>query len=568
VTFTYNMNQSQLESLLANVGAKTKSEVETALNLANLGSAHILTTFVDSGAPHSFNSSTSGYSNFTSSGQLLIADVLDSRGVGNNSVSVTDSAGGNYFAMGTFADTLYVDNQSANVDTIFGDANGSGSAAAETIEMGAGDFKVYAGDNSSVMAGSGAATVYTGVGHDTVTLTSGDDVVYGWNNDGSGNRGVGGYNTINLGSGNSTVYLGQHSDVEGAGTSGGVTRVFGAFDASGSGAVSTAADTIVANANDMYITLGMGSASVTGGSGRMFLYNGTGKETISLGSGNSTIDLINSGDSSITGGTGYETINFWVDKGDATIHGGAHTTVNVVDVVSGVGGNSAVVTNADGTTTYNFKTTSLTVDSSVTLTYSNAATTSDFNTFAHGAPSSDVAYASGGSSISGDSVAVDGVAQIVGSYSSSVLATPVDTIVGGQSDMFVTLEQGATSLTGGSGRLFLYNGTGSETVQLGSGNSTIDLNNTGSSSITGGTGHETINFWVDTGSATIHGGADTTVNVVDAPSGVGGSGSVGGNADGTTTYYFKNTTLTVDSSVHVTHQGTANTSDFTTFKNS
>ena len=419
MTFTYNLNKATLETLLSGTeSASAKQAVEAALHVSGLGAGTILTTYVDTGWPHVFNASTTGFSNFTTSGQLLIADALGLGG-GLPSIFVTDSAGGNVFATGIHPDKLTINNLSMLRDTVYGSGTG------EQIYLGLGSFLAGAGATgaSTIVAGTDSAshfhnelwggqsgatnelwggglteifannatatlnagrwstsadTIHTGAGHDTVNTWNGNDLIYGYNVDSNGGRWADGSNTIFTGSGSDTIFAGTNSAIYGVndtvhpGT--GVTEIFGSDQAS-------AHDTIVAYMNDMYIGGGdggwKGSMSIEGGSGRLFVWNGAGNETIKLGSGTDTINLVNTGSSSIVGGTGFDTINYWSSQSDATIIGGAHTTLNLVDTTLPGAGTS----NADGTTTYNFGAHTLTVGGQVSIVSGQAADLTSFAQF-------------------------------------------------------------------------------------------------------------------------------------------------------------------------------------------
>ncbi|MCW2286613.1 Ca2+-binding RTX toxin-like protein [Rhodoblastus acidophilus] len=400
------------------------------MNVANLGNGTILTTYVDQDAPHSFPSNLPGFTDFTTSGQLFVANaapqsqIIDGQLVIDPTpqINVTDSAGGNFFATGNNADVLNITNLSTNVDKVWGsgtgetisltgvfvasgtDGNASGHSTIiggsdsvthfhNTLWGGAGSDVLWGGGLSAIHAGNGAAqtlnggrwanaadTLYTASGNDTVNTWNGNDVIYGWNNDGTGTHWQDGKNTINTGSGSDTIYSGQNTNIYGVGigdtqhSGRGVTEVYGAT-------VGGASSTIVTGQNDFYIGLDAGNASIQGGTGRLFVWNGSGSDTIKLGSGSDTINLTNTGSSSIVGGTGQDTVNYWSSASNATVLGGSNTTVNVVDQAASISG----VTHNDGTTTFTFgsgsSAHSLTVDNKVHITWGHAADLTSFKDF-------------------------------------------------------------------------------------------------------------------------------------------------------------------------------------------
>ncbi|MCW2274519.1 hypothetical protein GJ654_15025 [Rhodoblastus acidophilus] len=389
-----------------------------------------MTTYVDQGLPHTFDASTVGFSNFTTSGQLLIADAQPSVDlingevvVGTPTINVTDSAGGNFFVTGANVngENLTIANLGSALDNVWGSgagetitlaqgpfvASGTGENAsghstiiggtdsvthyANTLWGGNGSDVLWGGGLSAVHAGNGANqvlnggqwstsadTLYTASGNDVVNTWNGNDVIYGWNNDGTGQHWTDGNNTIFTGSGSDTIYSGAHTDIYGvavgdtlhSGT--GVTEVVGAT-------VAGAMSNIVAGENNMYIGLGMGNASIEGGTGKLFVWNGEGSDTIKLGSADDVVNLTNTGSSSILGAAGNDTVNYWSSESNATVLAGTSTgtTVNIVDQGKAITG----VTHNDGTTTFTFGNHSLTVDQNVHLTWGQAADLSDFNTF-------------------------------------------------------------------------------------------------------------------------------------------------------------------------------------------
>jgi hypothetical protein len=425
VTFTYNLHKSTLEALLsASTSASTASAIEAALNVANLGTGTIQTTYVDKDPPHTFPSNLPGFTAFQSSGQLFIADAptpINPDGTLGDTpqINVTDYAGGNYFATGVNPDILNITNLSSNVDLVWGSgsgetiildgtfvASGTGGNASghstiiggqdslnyhqNTLWGGAGSDELWGGGRSVVHAGNGeqtinagqwataADTVYTAAGHDTVNTWNGNDLIYGYNTDGQGNLYTDGYNTIYTGSGSDTIYAGQHTEIYGvsvgdtAHSGTGVTEIFGAT-------VSGATTSIVAGENNMYIGLDAGNASIEGGTGKLFIWNGSGSDTIKLGAGDDIVNLANTGSSSIYGASGNDTVNYVSDKSNATVLGGG--TVNIVDQTTAITGTD----NKDGTTTYTFGSGSsahtLTVDGNVQITWGKAADTSSFDTW-------------------------------------------------------------------------------------------------------------------------------------------------------------------------------------------
>jgi len=440
VTFTYNLNKSSLDALLSGAESQaTKAAVEAALHFSNLSNAStILTTFVDSAGPHVFNASTIGLSNFTTSGQLLIADIFDP--AGDNALAVTDSAGGNYFVTGTFADQVTIDNLGSATDYVFG--NGTG----EAITLGQGSFVAYAGAGASSIHGGSGAGQYL-FADTTGSASAADTLVAG--------AGAGQVLDASYSKGSNVLWGGSDS----------VSMVHNMlFGGDGSDVMWGGGLSLMkAGRGDEYLHAGLWSNSAD------TLYASEGNDTLATWEGNDLIIGYNT--DPLLGGRfteGHNTI--WTGSGNDTILAGKYSNISGVAI---------------GDTEH----------------------TGTGKTFIWGSD--------------------DSGAQ--------------DTITAGMNDMYIGLNQGNTTINGGSGRLFAYNGYGADTINLGSGNDTILLTNIGSSSITGGTGNDTIYYWQNS-NATIHGGANTTVDLVDV------GAYTTSNANGVTTYTFSATgkTLTVD----------------------
>lgn len=248
----------------------------------------------------------------------------------------------------------------SGTNVLYGTAIGATAASTvgNTLWGGAGHDTLYGGGLSQLHAGSGtelliggqwsgsADTLVAGAGSDTLSVTAGDNQIWGQNID-FGNNTVyaTGANTLQAGSGDDTLWGGGQSVID---LAGGKSLVW-------AGQFANAADTVNAGSGDALVSFAYGDDVLNGGSGTLSAWTGTGNNIFNLGSGTDTIAQ-QAGNSSITSTTGHDTIFFTAlgsgaSADNATIVGGLHTTLDIV----GLNALSGATTSTSGnSTTFTF----------------------------------------------------------------------------------------------------------------------------------------------------------------------------------------------------------------------
>ncbi|RTL61589.1 MAG: tandem-95 repeat protein [Hyphomicrobiales bacterium] len=182
------------------------------------------------------------------------------------------------------------------ITQLTGNANITGTSAADQIYTGSGNDTIKAGDGDNyVSAGGGNNTVTAGSGNDYIVTGDGDDII----NAGGGNNTIyagGGANQITTGDGNDYIVTGGGGDTINAG-SGNNTILAG----SGNNVITTGTGT------DYIVTGATGSNIITTGNGNKTIYTYAGNDQIKTGGGNDFIDS-GAGDDVLDAGGGSDTV--------------------------------------------------------------------------------------------------------------------------------------------------------------------------------------------------------------------------------------------------------------------
>lgn len=222
--------------------------------------------------------------------------------------------GADYIRGGNGNDVIWgADGLNALTDT--GDVWLSGEAGNDTIYGEAGDDRMDGGD--------GTDTLYGGTGLDYITAGNGDDIIYGGDETGAGDRWLGGdagNDQISGGDGNDRIDGGDGVDVLNGDngndyiTAGaGADLIYGGDETVGGDAY-LAGDAGIDN-----IYGGLGNDRIDGGTEGDFLYGGNGQDTITGAAGDDLIEG-GAGTDGLYGGAGADTFDYNAGCGTDNIY--------------------------------------------------------------------------------------------------------------------------------------------------------------------------------------------------------------------------------------------------------
>jgi Ca2+-binding RTX toxin-like protein len=222
---------------------------------------------------------------------------------------------------------------------------GSGKVASLTTGAGADSITLTAGADVVTASGAGADTITAGAGNDTITSSgSGADVIDLGDGDDTVTTSSTGADSISGGAGNDSITAGDDND------------------------------TVDGGAGNDILAGDAGDDSLTGGDGNDTITDGTGNDMVVGGAGNDVL-TISSGNDNVSGGDGNDTISITGLSAGDTIDGGAGTdslavtnssTATITPTVTGIESMS-IVTSAALTADFYYVgagLTSLTVSSS------------------------------------------------------------------------------------------------------------------------------------------------------------------------------------------------------------
>jgi Ca2+-binding RTX toxin-like protein len=217
------------------------------------------------------------------------ADTFDYRNSGNHAFAVDADQGANavyggannnYVKTGIGADTI---NLTSGDNIIISDAG------ANTITVTFGDNLISTGLGAdNITATDGDNFINAGDGANAITVTSGDNIIVtGKGADSITTAGfLGTVNVINAGNGANTITTGAGND-----------HITGGIHA----------DTITSGAGDDIVYASDGANTITTGAGNDLIYTGKDVDTVSAGTGNDTIHIYG-GTDTISAGTGNDTL--------------------------------------------------------------------------------------------------------------------------------------------------------------------------------------------------------------------------------------------------------------------
>ena len=369
---------------------------------------------------------------------------------------------------------------------------GNVAAAADTINAGAGDDKVYLANTGNVNDSSYTAqhslSVSLGDGNDTLTVSYGTPYLKDLNIDGgAGNDVIDLHNSKLLGSGTNLISGGDGNDL----IIGGSGRAYLSGDAGN--------DTLVAGDGNATLLGGLGDDSMVGGTGNDLFYGDAGKDTINGGAGTNSVTYsydttgvsvnlltnVNHGGyaegdvltniSNVVGGSGDDTL-FGNNAGnllngglgnDLIVGGAGNDYIDAGDgndIIYGRGGNNTLIggagndlfygdtgkDNIDGGTgtngvTYFYDTTGVSV---------NLLTGVNHGGFAEGDVLKNISNVVGGSG--NDSLVGDDKGDLLNGYLGN------DFIVGGKGNDYINAGDGNDTLISGGGKDTLIGGQGAD----------------------------------------------------------------------------------------------------------
>ncbi|HTQ15442.1 MAG TPA: calcium-binding protein, partial [Rhizomicrobium sp.] len=310
----------------------------------------------------------------------------------------------------------------AGIDTL----SYAGAMQSVTVDLTAGKASGADIGNDTL---SGIENAIGGAGGDTINGTSGNNVLSG----GAGNdtiTGGGGQDTLDGGAGNDILNGGANAD----------TVTYAAATATVHVDLSlTGAQTIGGGeGQDTLISI----ENITGSAFNDVLTGNSGVNVIDGGAGNDTIDVSGGGNDSVTGGTGNDTI----------VMGGAFTAADRVD---GGDGSDKLKLDGDYSTQVAFKDTTLVNVETILLA---AGHDYDLKSYHHNVASGSTLTVDGRALGAGDSLTLDGSAEISGAF---VLygGAGNDVLSGGAGKDVIWGGLGADQLSGGAGAdRFVYHG--------------------------------------------------------------------------------------------------------------
>jgi Ca2+-binding RTX toxin-like protein len=333
------------------------------------------------GAGNDFVLGDNGEINFATDGVITDATVTEI-GLGGGD-TITVAGGNNVVLAGAGADSV---SATGGSDVVFGDSGVATWTAGIVTRIESTDTQPGSGGNDTIGVGDGDNYVVGGVGADSLTAGTGNDVLVG--DDGEINfstdgvitdatvthPGTGGADTVTAGSGNNVVLAGDGGDQVSA--LGGVDVVIGdngralwtagvltLLESADTGAGGN--DTIGTGDGDNYIVGGVGSDSLTAGVDDDVVLGDNGAVTFSSGGvimhaevavaeaatgGNDIID-VSDGNNVVMAGAGNDSISatggtdvVFGDNGEATWTAGIVTRIFSTDTQAGTGGNDTIGT--------------------------------------------------------------------------------------------------------------------------------------------------------------------------------------------------------------------------------
>jgi len=411
-------------------------------------------------------------------------------GNGNNTVTVGD--GVNNILLGNGNNTVVSGNGGDSIVAGNGANSITSGTGADTITAGNGANIINdAGGNNVINVGSGNNTIDVGVGVDSITAGAGNNTI----------TAAGGGGTIDVGAGNNTIAINSAASS---------TDTYN-ITATGSG------NTTITGGDDKYnIALGTGSSSVNLGAGNDTINIGsaggyaTGNSAVTVGAGNSNITIYSTSTEAITTSSGSDSITINDNSSVAGIGGG---TISIEG-----GSTAVTINSASGSTnTYNLINTGNSTITGGDDNYNvNLSAGSSSVTLGKGNDSFTLAGAGNDSiTVGGASDSVTGVTSVSGSAATGnesllIYSLGTETITTGSGNDSVTINDSSSVAGIGGGSITLGTGTNVLAINSASGSTnTYNLTNTGNSTITGGDDNYNVNLSAGSSSVTLGKGNDT-----------------------------------------------------------
>ena len=363
-------------------------------------------------------------------------------GDGNDEINFT-TLGGNKVDGGTGNDHI-----SWSFNGSWATNSGNVAAAADTINAGAGDDKVYLANtgyvNDSSYTSQHSLSVSLGDGNDTLTVSYGTPYLKDLNIDGgAGNDVIDLHNSKILGSGTNLISGGDGNDL----IIGGSGRAYLSGDAGN--------DTLVAGDGNATLLGGQGDDSLVGGKGNDVIYGDAGRDTIDGGTNGSGVTYF------------YDTEGVSVNLRTGVNHGGyaEGDVLKNIDSLVGGSGNDTLVGNDNGNLLNGY----LGNDSIVG---------GKGNDYVDAGAGNDTIYGNGGADTlnGGDGndkiiLSANANASIGGSLKADYVygGSGNDTVVGSGANDLIRGEDGNDKLDGGYGNDTIQGGDGNDTIQGGQG---------------------------------------------------------------------------------------------------
>ncbi|CTQ55683.1 Hemolysin IA [Roseibium album] len=288
--------------------AVTASTIQSGSVVASVSS--VIDT--DAGDTHTFLLTDDAGGKFaidTNSGEISLVGSHDASSVYSDTVTVQVTDGGG----NTFTETVGIELGTNNADTITGSSNDDviyGFDGNDTLNGGAGDDSIY--------TGSGGDTVDGGEGSDTIML----DDIDGGNTNTIVDTGTSGTDTIVLGTGSGTYRIqGDFSSTSG----------IEVIDGSSATGDQLGTNDAQANFDFSNVTL-TGVDEIIGTSNNDTIVGSSGDDTISLNSGDDTVTG-GAGDDIIDGASGTDAVVYSGNYADYTITDNGDDTYTVADNV-------------------------------------------------------------------------------------------------------------------------------------------------------------------------------------------------------------------------------------------
>ncbi|OYU48255.1 MAG: hypothetical protein CFE31_11385 [Rhizobiales bacterium PAR1] len=527
------------------VGDQTTGDLVTVTNFQNVNASSLNAAFLITGSS-GVNTITGGSGAETIDG-FGGADIIAAGG-GDDIVSYRATEAS--LDGGTGINTLLLRTSAtlnlANADQSSGDT-------VTTINFQNVDASLLTALQTATLTGSTSANILTGgLGNDTLDGNGGVDTL----NAGGGNDSVttrGTETTVDGGAGTDTLVLVVGSTITAVNltvaggtdqTTGDTTSVIN-FETVNAGAMTTG----------VTITATSGATTITGGSGDDVINGGGGADSISAGNGNDTVSTYG-GESLVDGGTGTNSliiramtalsaINLSVAAGSDQTTGDTASVRNFQNVDSTLVTGSLSITGSTGANTISTGSGNDTIDGNGGADILSTGSGNDTVTFRGAETSID-----GGAGFDSLTLAVTGGIMAV-DFS---VAGGADQTTG---DTTAIANFEVLNATGLSTTLTVKGSTGTNWINLGSGNDTIDGNG-GADIITAGGGNDTVTY--NGSESSIDGGTGTNTLVLKAASTINLGSADQTTSDLVTVSNFQNVDSTaVTSNISITGSGVANT---------